>query len=167
VRTIEAIEAYPDAGTTPFRGEKGSPFEGGWRVPGLMWWPHHIPSDAKYGEMMSYIDAWSTLAAMHPSGYDAGKKIKGKKRQILVDTIELLLHAVIHPADIQDRDGGVLMLSSLFGMYPFLVKLFADAGYQGLQFQSAVTTAMPQLSIEMVKRSDQAWGSKCCRGAGL
>jgi transposase len=72
----------------------------------------------------------------------------------------LLLHAVIHPADIQDRDGGALVLSTLFGMYPFLVKLFADAGYQGPQFQSAVTTVMPQLSIEIVKRSDQVKGFK-------
>jgi transposase len=70
----------------------------------------------------------------------------------------LLLHAVVHPADIQDRDGGALVLSTLFGMYPFLVKLFADAGYQGPQFQSAVMTVMPQLSIEIVKRSDQAKG---------
>ena len=58
------LDAYPDAGTTPFRGEKGSPFEGGWRVPGIMWWPGHIPARAKYDEMMSHIDAWATLAGM-------------------------------------------------------------------------------------------------------
>jgi len=58
------LDAYPDAGTTPFRGEKGSPFEGGWRVPGVMWWPNHIPSGVQYGEMMSHIDCWATLAAM-------------------------------------------------------------------------------------------------------
>jgi arylsulfatase len=58
------LDAYPDAGTTPFRGEKGSAFEGGWRVPALMWWPDHIPAGARYGEMMSHIDCWSTLAAM-------------------------------------------------------------------------------------------------------
>ena len=58
------LDAYPDAGTIPYRGEKGSPFEGGWRVPGIMWWPNHIPAGAQYGEMMSHIDAWATLAAM-------------------------------------------------------------------------------------------------------
>ncbi len=41
-----------------------------------------------------------------PSGYDAGKKIKGKKRHILVDTEGLLMHAVVHPADVQERDFG-------------------------------------------------------------
>lgn len=58
------LDAYPDAGTTPFRGEKGSAFEGGWRVPAVMWWPNHIPAGAQYGEMMSHIDCWSTLSAM-------------------------------------------------------------------------------------------------------
>jgi arylsulfatase A-like enzyme len=58
------LDAYPDAGTMPFRGEKGSAFEGGWRVPALMWWPNHIPAGAHYGEMMSHIDCWSTLATM-------------------------------------------------------------------------------------------------------
>ena len=58
------LDAYPDAGTTPFRGEKGSPFEGGWRVPGLMWWPGHIAAGAHFDEMMSHIDAWATLASM-------------------------------------------------------------------------------------------------------
>jgi arylsulfatase len=58
------LDAYPDAATTPFRGEKGSPFEGGWRVPGIMWWPNDIPAGVRYDEMMSHIDAWATLAAM-------------------------------------------------------------------------------------------------------
>ena len=69
-----------------------------------------------------------------------------------------MLHAVVHPADIQDRDGGVLLLSTLFGMYPFLAKLFADAGYQGPQFATAVAEVLPHLSVEIVKRSDQASG---------
>jgi Transposase DDE domain len=59
------------------------------------------------------------------------REIKGKKRHILVDTLGLLLHAIVHPADIQDRDGGILLLATLFGMYPFLKTLFADGGYQG------------------------------------
>jgi arylsulfatase len=58
------LDAYPDAGTQPFRGEKGTPFEGGFRCPGVMWWPDRIPAGAQYGEMMSHIDCWSTLAAM-------------------------------------------------------------------------------------------------------
>jgi transposase len=64
----------------------------------------------------------------------------------------------VHPADIQDRDGGVLLLSTLFGMYPFLVKLFADAGYQGPQFATPVAKVLPYLSVEIVKRSDHASG---------
>ena len=63
---------------------------------------------------------------------------------------------MVHPADIQDRDGGVLVLSSLFGLYPFLLKLFADGAYQGPQFKADVAKVLPQLSIEIVKRSDQA-----------
>src|SRR3712207_9210579 len=69
------------------------------------------------------------------SGFDAGKKVKGKKRHVLVDTQGLLMQAVIHAADIQDRDGGVLLMGALFGLYPFLLKLYADSGYQGPKFQ--------------------------------
>src|SRR5450432_2595948 len=57
-------DAYPDSGTSPFRGEKGSAFEGGWRVPGMMWWPGKIPAGARYHERLSHIDAWATLAGM-------------------------------------------------------------------------------------------------------
>ena len=95
-----------------------------------------------------------------PHGYDAGKKIKGKKRHILVDTAGLLLHAIVHPADIQDRDGGVLVMSSMFGLFPFLKKLFADAGYQGPKFATGTAEVWPDLAIEIVKRSDTARGFK-------
>jgi hypothetical protein len=44
------------------------------------------------------------------------------------------MDAVVHAADIQDRDGGVLLIATLFGLYPFLLKLYADADYQGPKF---------------------------------
>ena len=69
-----------------------------------------------------------------------------------------MLHAIVHPADIQDRDGGILLLATLFGMYPFLKKLFADGGYQGPGFHTALTKLLPQLETEIIKRSDQAKG---------
>jgi transposase len=70
----------------------------------------------------------------------------------------LLLHAIVHPADIQDRNGGILLLATLFGMYPFLKKLFADGGYQGPEFQKALASLLPQLKTEIVKRSDHTKG---------
>jgi transposase len=76
----------------------------------------------------------------------------------LVDTQGLMLHALVHPADLQDRDGGLLVLATLFGLYPFLAKLFADGGYQGPQFRKALARVLPRLSVEIVKRSDTAKG---------
>jgi hypothetical protein len=55
-------------------------------------------------------------ASIDPPGYDAGKKIKGKKRHILVDTTGLLMHGIVHATDIQDRDGGGLVMTALFGL---------------------------------------------------
>ena len=97
-------------------------------------------------------------AAIDPSGYDAGKKIKGKKRHILVDTQGLLMQAIIHAADVQDRDGGLVLMASLFGLYPFLLKLFADGGYQGPEFQRGLRKVLARLEVEVVKRADQAKG---------
>lgn len=62
-------------------------------------------------------------ASTDPHSYDASKKIKGKKRHLLVDTLGLILHAAVHSASIQDRGGGVLVMATLFGMFPFLRKL--------------------------------------------
>ena len=57
-------DAWPDAGTHPYRGEKGSSFEAGWRVPGIMWAPGKIPAGVVLHEMMSHMDVWPTTATM-------------------------------------------------------------------------------------------------------
>ena len=58
------IDAWPDAGYTPFRGEKGSPFEGGFRVPAIAWWPGHIEAGTVAKDMMSQMDWWPTFARL-------------------------------------------------------------------------------------------------------
>lgn len=65
-----------------------------------------------------------------------------------------MLLAIVHAADIQDRDGGAMLLATLFGLYPFLLKLYAGGGYQGPQFRNAVKTILSQVEVEIVKRSD-------------
>lgn len=77
------------------------------------------------------------------------------------------MHALVHAADIQDRDGGVMVMAALFGLYPFLLKLYADGGYQGERFQEGVKKALSQVNVEIVKRSDHAKGLSCCPNAGL
>ena len=110
------------------------------------------------------IDAQSVKSAekggahIDPHGYDAGKKVKGKKRHVLVDTQGLMLHAIVTAADIQDRDGGAWLLGTLFGLYPFLLKLYADGGYQGPEFRASVRAILSQVDVEIVKRSDRAKG---------
>ncbi len=68
------------------------------------------------------------------------------------------MHAIVHPANIQDRDGGSLLMATLFGLHPFLRKLYADAGYQGPQFQAAAKKALAALDVEIVKRNAAAKG---------
>src|SRR6202049_1697470 len=97
-------------------------------------------------------------ACIDPHGFDAGKLIKGKKRHILVDMQGLLLHAIVHSAGIQDRDGGIWLLATLLGQFPFLAKLFADSAYAGSIFHTALAKVLPNLETEIVKRSDRAKG---------
>jgi hypothetical protein len=68
------------------------------------------------------------------------------------------MHAIVHAADVQDRDGGAMLMASLFGAFPFLIKLYADGGYQGPEFQSAMKRILARLTVEIVKRSGQATG---------
>lgn len=91
------------------------------------------------------------------SGYDAGKKIKGRKRHIVTDTSGNLLAGHVHTADIQDRDGAVAVIADAHYTYPILDLLFADGGYAG----DKLSTAMLRIEgpeIEIVRRSDHAKG---------
>jgi transposase len=70
----------------------------------------------------------------------------------------LLLHAIVHPADIQDRDGGIMLMADVLALHPHLLKLYADGGYQGPVFRAAMQRICRQVDVEIVKRSDAAKG---------
>ena len=90
-------------------------------------------------------------------GYDAGKKIKGRKRHILTDTCGYLVHAVVHAADIQDRDGAPLVLAAIIQRFPWLRHVFADGGYAGDKLRDALAK-IGAWTLEIIKRSDTATG---------
>ena len=64
------------------------------------------------------------------------------------------MQAVVHAADLQDRDGGVLLMATMFGLYPFLLKLYADGGYQGPKFQQGMARICRSVNVEIVRRCD-------------
>lgn len=91
------------------------------------------------------------------SGFDAGKKVKGRKRHIVTDTIGLMLFILVHGADIQDRDGAPDLVKAIRKRFPWLRHLFADGGYAGDKLKAALKQH-GDWSIEIVKRSDTAEG---------
>ena len=64
------------------------------------------------------------------------------------------MQAVVHAADIQDRDGGVLLMASLFGLHPFLLRLYADGGYRGPRFRDGLSRVCREVNVQIVRRSD-------------
>jgi putative transposase len=90
-------------------------------------------------------------------GFDAGKKVKGRKRHIIVDTTGLIVGLVVHAADIQDRDGAPAVLKSILKRWPWLRHVFADGGYAGPKLRGALQK-VGEFTLEIVKRSDAAKG---------
>jgi transposase len=89
-----------------------------------------------------------------PRGFDAGKKIKGRKRHILTDTGGLL-----HSAGAQDRDGAPAVLASIRHSFPWLRHVFTDGGYAGKKLRGALAK-IGKWTLEIVRRSDAAKGFK-------
>ena len=91
------------------------------------------------------------------SGYDAGKKVKGRKRHILTDTEGFLVTALVHAADIQDRDGAPAVLAEARFRFPWLRHIFADGGYAGDKLKKALSK-MGDWTLDIIRRSDKAKG---------
>jgi len=89
-------------------------------------------------------------------GYDAGKKVLGRKRHLLTDTLGLPLVLLVHAADIQDRDGLAQVCRRVRRRFPWLTLVYADGGYQG--DQAACAAAQERLRLEIVKRPHDAAG---------
>ena len=131
-----------------------------------MWKPEHrraadrrglrYPSDLTDAE-------WGIVAPMIPPGRHCGRRrsvnvrdrSRGRKRHILVDTLGLLLNVVVHPADIQDRDGAFHLLRRARQLFQFIERIFADGGYAGRKMAMTVWRT-GAWSLQIVKRSDAA-----------
>jgi transposase len=102
------------------------------------------------------IDSQSVRAAGEVAGasrgYDAGKKVNGRKRHIAVDTIGLLLTVLITAASVQDRDAAKPLLWNLKKAFPAIRHAWADGGYAGKLVTWATITL--KLTLQIVKRPD-------------
>jgi len=101
------------------------------------------------------LDAQSvknTLVSSEDKGFDAGKKIKGIKRHILVDTLGLVLAVVIQSASVQDRDGAISVIEKMKENWKRVTKIFADGGYTGKLI--GIVKKKFKIDLEIIKRHE-------------
>ena len=101
------------------------------------------------------IDAQSvknTLVSSEDKGFDAGKKIKGIKRHIIVDTLGMILAVVIQAASVQDRDGATGVIEKMTGSWKKIIKIFADGGYRGELIKKVKKQF--KIELEIIKRDE-------------
>lgn len=89
-------------------------------------------------------------------GYDAGKKVNGRKRHIMVDVMGLMLTVVVHAASIQDRDGAKLVMMKIANHFPRLTRIWADGGYAGRLVNWA--KSFGNWTLDIVKRNEDQKG---------
>ena len=103
-------------------------------------------------------------------GYDAGKKVKGRKVHALVDTEGLPLRVVVHSAAMQDRDGAALVFDRIRQRFNWLELVWADGGYNARQVEHAKSNEPPLRSRRCGWRSSNVpttvRDSSCCRVGG-
>ena len=107
---------------------------------------------------LAIIDAQSVKcdAPQGERGFDAGKKVVGRKRHVAVDSGGRLLAIAVTPADIQDQDGGILLVQHLVRLCPWIETVVVDGGYKS-RFIAAVQSGLNRV-VEVVKRSELAKG---------
>ena len=93
-------------------------------------------------------------------GFDAGKRVKGRKRHLVTDMLGLMLRVEVHSAGVQDRDGAALVLDRITRRFPFIERFFADAGYQGPRVAEAAPGPDHQTHRSRFRRPAQTLGDR-------
>jgi putative transposase len=119
-------------------------------------------ADKRCRPTAAILDSQSVKSDGHGGdvGFDAGKRIKGRKRHVLADTLGMILGVFVTPASTTERDGAKGLLDRVLGYFNGLRVLWVDGGYTGEAFAQWVKERRPKLEVEVVKRSDDVTGFK-------
>ena len=126
-----------------------------------------MPRATEDGAASGVIDGQSvkTTEAGGPRGFDAGKKMKGRKRHLLTDTAGFLIAGIVHEASVQDRDGAPALLQLIRSAFPWLRHVFADGGYAGPKLKKALAS-IGRWTSRSSNDPMPLKASNCCHAAG-